>query len=139
MTWGSMIQRATNPNHNRSADYAGRGVTVCDDWKVFENFLRDMGERPDGMTLDRIDNSRGYCPENCRWSTPKEQLNNTRRNRFLTLNGETKTVAQWADALSIPVGILRSRLGRGWDVVDAMTRPVISRAAKRLQEARRRG
>jgi len=115
-----MIQRATNPNHNRSADYAGRGVTVCDDWKVFENFLRDMGERPEGMSLDRIDNSKGYSPENCRWATPKEQLNNTRRNRFLTLNGETKTVAQWAEEAGINAGTIYSRLGRGWSGADLL-------------------
>jgi len=120
MTWGKMIQRATNPNNDRSADYIGRGITVCDDWKVFENFLRDMGERPEGMSLDRIDNSKGYSPENCRWATPKEQLNNTRRNRFLTLNGETKTVAQWAEEAGINAGTIYSRLGRGWSGADLL-------------------
>lgn len=77
-TWSSMIQRTTNPNNPRYADYGGRGITVCDAWRKFEGFLADMGERPKGRTLDRIDNDRGYESGNCRWSTPKEQQNNRR-------------------------------------------------------------
>lgn len=130
------MSRVNCPNLKRAKDYVGRGIGVCEEWRNFENFVRDMGERPRGMTLDRIDNDAGYSKENCRWATPKQQMNNTRRNRYITFRGETKTVAQWADALSIPVGILRSRLDRGWDVVDAMTRPVISRAAKQARERR---
>lgn len=73
-----MVQRCTNPNCRRFADWGGRGITVCERWESFENFLADMGERPEGMTLDRRDNDGDYEPGNCRWATPKEQRANQR-------------------------------------------------------------
>ncbi|WP_327421881.1 hypothetical protein OG763_15195 [Streptomyces sp. NBC_01230] len=75
-TWGDMVARCTNPNHKRWADYGGRGITVCDRWKNFANFLADMGERPVGRELDRIDNNRGYEPDNCRWTDRSTQQKN---------------------------------------------------------------
>ncbi len=140
-TWGSMLQRATNHSNDRAADYVDRGITVCEEWKVFENFLRDMGERPAGKTLDRIDNSKGYSPENCRWATAREQQNNTRRNRFLTINGETKTVAAWADECGIKPGTIYSRIARGWtgqDLLLAGTRAGFRRVKSSHPAARRK-
>ena len=80
-SWGKMIQRCTNPTNKDWRHYGGRGITVCDRWRDFNLFLQDMGERPDGLTLERLDNDQGYCPRNCAWATRKQQANNTRRQK----------------------------------------------------------
>jgi hypothetical protein len=77
-SWSNMMARCTRPTHPRYKDWGGRGITVCERWLVFENFLADMGEKPPGKTLDRKENSGNYEPGNCRWATPAEQAANTR-------------------------------------------------------------
>ncbi|MFE0766129.1 hypothetical protein [Streptomyces smyrnaeus] len=81
-TWADMVARCTRPTHQRWADYGGRGITVCERWRDFANFLADMGERPAGMELDRIDNDRGYEPGNCRWADGSTQAKNRRPSAY---------------------------------------------------------
>ena len=117
-----MKARCLNKNDKSYKNYGGRGITVCPEWvNDFMIFYKDMGERLQGLTLDRIDNNGNYCKENCRWSSPKEQNNNTRRNRFITYNGKTQTIAQWADELGINYHMLICRMNRGWGAKRTLT------------------
>jgi hypothetical protein len=101
-----MRDRCSNPNRHDWKRYGGRGIKVCERWQVFENFLSDMGERPAGMSLDRIDPNGDYSPDNCRWASIRTQCNNTRRNVYVEHDGRRQTIAQWADEL----GVKRMRL-----------------------------
>jgi hypothetical protein len=85
-----MIQRCTNPNHEAYERYASKGITVCKDWFVYSNFRKDMGVRPEGLTLDRIDNNKGYYAENCRWTTRQTQQLN--RGKFKNTTSKYKNV-----------------------------------------------
>jgi hypothetical protein len=119
-SWDSMLERCLNPKNKSYADYAGRGISVCQRWLKFENFLEDMGERPPCMSLDRINNDGNYEPGNCRWATATEQLNNTRANRFYDLDGKMMTARQLSDLSGINYHTLRERLRRGWSVKRAI-------------------
>jgi hypothetical protein len=107
-----MIQRCLNPNNPSYPDYGGRGITVCHRWLNFENFLKDMGDRPAGTTLGRIENNKGYKPSNCAWQTHEEQANNRRDNRYIDFAGRHLTVAQWERLLNIPGTALQRRIHR---------------------------
>lgn len=111
--WRSMLRRCSDAAHPSYANYGGRGIKVCERWKSFEAFLEDMGDRPEGKTLDRVNGNGDYCKENCRWLTMKEQANNRANNHLLSYRGETRTVSQWASVLGIREGTIRSRLFRG--------------------------
>lgn len=88
IVWDHMVQRCINSNNKRYIDYGGRGIKVCKRWMKFENFLKDMGEAPEGLQLDRINNNKGYCKSNCQWSTREEQMRNTRKNHLETYNNK---------------------------------------------------
>jgi hypothetical protein len=122
-TWKSVVERCTNPNHRRWKDYGGRGIKVCDRWRKFENFLADMGERPEGKTLDRKEVNGNYELNNCRWATNEEQAINRRDNRHLTYQGETRTVVEWAKKLGVKRGAISQRLCRDWSVDRALGQP----------------
>lgn len=125
--WASMKSRCNNQKNKFFSHYGGRGITYCKEWEKFEQFLSDMGEAPEGMSLDRINNELGYGPSNCRWTTPKEQRRNTRATTFLEFRGLSKVPTEWAEELGIPVETIRSRIKLGWTVEDALTKPVDKR------------
>ena len=113
-TWCSMKNRCFNPNEWHYHRYGGRGITICERWMTFANFLEDMGRRPTPThTLERRDNNGNYEPSNCRWATPMEQANNRSTSRWVTVDGQTLTVAQWARKLGKPQQWLRGQLKRG--------------------------
>lgn len=119
--WKEMIQRCTNPNHKSYKNYGDRGIKICDRWlqsngKGFINFLKDIGKRPAGMTLDRIDNNGNYCKENCRWTTRQQQNTNYRRNRMITINNQTKCITEWCNIFKLNRQTVYQRLRRGWSI-----------------------
>lgn len=103
--WANMKTRCYNPNHSSYKRYGGRGIVVCGAWiDSFPQFFKDMGPRPSSQhSIDRVNNNGNYEPSNCKWSTRKEQQNNTRTNRFITINGETKTASQWKQSQSVQI------------------------------------
>lgn len=110
-SWLAMNARCNTPSHEAYARYGGRGITVCERWKSFENFLADMGPRPAKKSLDRYPNKDGnYEPGNCRWATAKEQGRNKSNSTAYTHNGKTATIAEWAEIKGMPRARLRERL-----------------------------
>lgn len=97
IAWSNMRQRCLNPRNPDYPKYGGRGISVCPEWTSFRGFLADMGEPGPGLSLDRIDNDRGYGPDNCRWATKTDQLRNRRNNVLVEFEGETLTLAAVAD------------------------------------------
>jgi hypothetical protein len=116
-----MINRCKNTSQKAFPRYGGRGIVVCDRWTKFENFYADMGERPIGHTLDRIDNDLGYEPGNCRWATVSEQNRNKRSNHVIEYNGEKLCISEWARRVGIDGKTIRRRLDVGWSVEKALT------------------
>lgn len=111
-------ERCLNKNSKAYKHYGGRGISVCNDWLKFENF-RDWAFKngyEEGLTIDRIDNNKGYIPENCRWTTIKEQANNKRNNILFFYNGKNQTASQLAKELNVSPFLLYVRKRRGWSV-----------------------
>lgn len=122
--WESMLTRCRNPNNAAYPNYGGRGIGVCPEWELFDNFYRDMGDPPAGATLDRIDNDAGYSPANCQWASRLEQSRN-RRTRRLEIGGISKPIWQWAEEVGIKSATIRARLKYGWSPIAAVYTPLV--------------
>lgn len=129
--WAGMKQRCLDPKHRHYQAYGGKGIKVCADWLSFEPFHDwaiangyDANAKRGECTLDRIDNNGNYEPSNCKWATVKEQANNKRTNRYIEYNGETHTIAEWAQIIGISKNALWERLRRKWTIEQALTKPV---------------
>ena len=110
--WKDMQNRCNKPDNRGYKDYGGRGITVYPQWDKFENFYADMGERPDGLQIERRDNNKGYSPENCNWVTAQEQQRNKRNNRVIKYGGKSQCLIAWAEELKISEGALQHRLNK---------------------------
>jgi hypothetical protein len=119
-SWQAMKQRCNQPAHKHYSNYGGRGIKVCARWNQYANFLEDMGERPANHSLDRLDNSVGYSPVNCRWATRTEQNRNNSQNRNITFDGQTKCLSEWCEILNLNYARVYARLFKlKWKVEDA--------------------
>jgi len=136
-SWQHLIDRTTNPKNKGYADYGGRGIKVCDRWlepdgRGFVNFFSDVGPKPSPQhSIDRIDNNGNYEPGNCRWATRTEQVRNRRTSLYVTYNGITQHLCDWANDTGISYDILRHRHNNGWDIESMLTLPKNSKKRKR--------
>lgn len=132
-TWRGMIDRCTNVSNTSYPRYGGRGISVCTRWsRSFQAFLEDMGNRPDGMTLERIDNAKGYEKSNCKWATQSEQARNTSRTRTFEFFGEKMCLKDWASRNGVNYLTALSRIDKlGWDAYDALFTPSNGRGCNR--------
>ena len=123
-TWTQMINRCENQKSKHYDRYGGRGIKVCEEWHDFWSFVKwsdSIGGKPNGYTLDRIDNDGNYCPENCRWSDWETQTSNKSSNRYITYNGKTQTIHQWSIDIGLNEQTLTNRINRGWSIERALT------------------
>lgn len=129
-SWTCMVARCTNPSAADFPRYGGRGIKVCEEWMSFQNFIADMGVRPVGKTLDRIDNDGNYEKSNCKWSTLVEQQRNRRSVRLLEYRGQIKRLPEWSEIVGIKPRVIRERLDAGWSTEMALSTPVAARNKK---------
>ena len=113
--WIGMKNRCADYSKGKTRkNYYDKGIKVCKEWQIFENFYNDMGQCPEGMTIERIDSNGNYEPLNCKWATPKEQANNTSANHLVEYDGKRQTISQWAEQLGIKPNTLTYRLKRAF-------------------------
>ncbi len=120
-----MLKRCLNEKTPAYPNYGGRGIKVCERWMIFSNFLADVGERPEGLSIERIDNSKGYCPGNVKWATQREQMGNIRRNRVFTVRGITAHASELSRRIGlVPYWVTLHRINKlGWSPERAFTVP----------------
>ena len=139
----AMKGRCTNPKKSDYSYYGGRGIKVCDSWtESFDNFIKDMGPRPEGATLDRVDVDGDYCKENCRWATFEEQSNNTRRSVKIEFEGQEMSLAQWGRYTGVNHQTIAYRLKNEWTIGESLgfePRPTKAEIKKRKQEKKSDG
>lgn len=124
--WFNMIDRCENPNHPKYYRYGKRGVKVCDEWHDFNNFVSwsdSIGGRPDGYSIERINNNGNYEPSNCKWASSKEQSENKSTTIYLEYNGETKSLPEWCRITGLSWDVIYNRLQKGWSVEKALSTP----------------
>lgn len=122
-SWKLMKARCLSKSNRSYHHYGGRGISICKRWMKFENFIADMGEKPFGRSIDRIDNNGNYTPKNCRWSTQLIQMSNTRRSVYLTFRGRRQHVSAWARELGCNSWSITLRIRGGWSVEKTLTTP----------------
>jgi hypothetical protein len=125
----SMKQRCNNKNHHAYKDYGGRGIKVCDEWvsdfTVFQDWAIKNGYKENaGLSIDRINVNGNYCPKNCRWAIIDTQSNNKRSNKYLEINGERHSIAEWTKKLGGSASLIHARLRKGWSIEQALLRPI---------------
>lgn len=121
--WANMMQRCTNPKFTFFKNYGGRGIRVCERWKTFDNFLSDMGEKPEGLTLERINNDGHYEPTNCKWASRTEQGRNRRTNKAYEFNGKPMSIRNIEREAGVSRGLYGYRLRNGWTFEQAISEP----------------
>ena len=122
--WSGMRSRCDNPKNHAYHLYGAKGINYCKKWSSFEGFLEDMGESPSGLTLDRVDGTRGYCKENCRWADWYTQANNKCNNRIINYKGVDYTLAQLSRKVKMKKETLQARLRRGWSIEESVNSPL---------------
>lgn len=125
--WSDMKRRCSNTTRKDAKNYSLKNITVCEEWNeypVFKEWAIENGYN-DTLTLERIDNTKGYSPENCKWIPKSEQSKNRTSNHYITYNGQTKTLTDWSKETGIPRTTLTSRLRHNWSIEDALTKPLI--------------
>lgn len=122
-----MVARCHNPNNASYYNYGARGITVCDEWRKDHSKFVEWGYAngyQKGLSIDRIDNNKGYSPENCRWVDRYVQQNNMRRNHYITVDGETHSISEWARIKGVRRGLIINRIKRGWSEERAVNTPL---------------
>ena len=141
-TYNDIKARCLNKKRRGYAGYGGRGIKIHSEWEdspksFFDYIASELGERPEGQTLDRINNDGNYEPGNLKWSTPRQQCNNQRTNKHITFNGETLTMAQWSRRTNIRKDVIAGRLRYGWSVERALTTPASKLKRKNTKKQNR--